>query len=190
MRQVDFVVDELGLAPGSSVLDMACGRGRHSVELARRGFRVTGVDLSCRSLGLAHAAAENAGVVIELRRLDMREIDYDGVFDAVINLFTAFGYLQEEAENERVVQRIAAALRRGGAFLREDPGNVDLHRHGRVTICARAFAAHVRAARADHIAWADWARGRARVGEFRSNGARGRDADDPARAQGVNPDDR
>jgi SAM-dependent methyltransferase len=50
LRQVDFLVEELALAPGNSVLDVACGRGRHSIELARRGFRVTGVDLSARSL--------------------------------------------------------------------------------------------------------------------------------------------
>jgi SAM-dependent methyltransferase len=65
------------------------------------------------------AAADEAGVLVELRRLDMRDLDYDGVFDAAINLFAAFGYFQEEVENERVVQRIAAALRPGGAFLIE-----------------------------------------------------------------------
>lgn len=128
LRQVDFLVEELALAPGNSVLDVACGRGRHSIELARRGFRVTGVDLSPRSLELARAAADKAGTVVELRRLDMRDLDYDGVFDVVINLFAAFGYFQEEVEDERVVQRIAAALRPGGAFLIETINPVAISR--------------------------------------------------------------
>jgi SAM-dependent methyltransferase len=117
LRQVEFIVEELGLEPGSSVLDVACGRGRHSVELARRGFRVTGVDLSPRSLELARAAADRASAVVEFRRLDMRDLDYDGVFDGVINLFSAFGYFAEDVENERVVQRIATAVRPDGRFL-------------------------------------------------------------------------
>jgi cyclopropane fatty-acyl-phospholipid synthase-like methyltransferase len=56
--QVDFVVERLGLEPGARVLDVACGHGRHSLELARRAFRVTGVDLSPRSLELAREAAQ------------------------------------------------------------------------------------------------------------------------------------
>jgi 2-polyprenyl-3-methyl-5-hydroxy-6-metoxy-1,4-benzoquinol methylase len=71
-RQADFVVEEPGLIPGNAVLDVACGRGRHSVELARRGLRVTGIDLP-RSLEHARAAADRAGVVLEFRRLDMRD---------------------------------------------------------------------------------------------------------------------
>ena len=117
LRQVDFLVGELALAPGDSVLDVGCGRGRHSIELARRDVRVTGVDLSRRSLDRARAAAVDAGVEVEFRRLDMRELDYDGVFDAAINMFTAFGYFREDIENERVVQRIASALRPGGRFV-------------------------------------------------------------------------
>ena len=117
LRQVDFVVERLELEPGESVIDVACGRGRHSVELARRGFRVTGIDLSPRSLELARAAAADAGVDVELRHLDMRALDYDRTFDAAINLFTAFGYFDDDAANELVVHGIADALRPGGRFL-------------------------------------------------------------------------
>jgi SAM-dependent methyltransferase len=117
VRQVDFLVEQLALEPGASVLDVACGRGRHSVELARRGFRVTGIDLSPRSLELAGAAAQAAGVEVELRCLDMRELDYDGVFDGAINVFTSFGYFEEDDENERVLHGISRALRPGGRFL-------------------------------------------------------------------------
>jgi SAM-dependent methyltransferase len=117
VRQVDFLLEQLGLASGASVLDVACGRGRHSVELAQRGFRVTGIDLSPRSLELARAAAADAGVEVEFRGLDMRELDYDGVFDGAINVFTSFGYFEEDEENDRVLHGIARALRPAGRFL-------------------------------------------------------------------------
>ncbi len=115
LPQVEFVVGELGLEPGARVLDLACGHGRHAVELARRGYRVTGLDLSERSLVLAREAA--AGLEIEFVHADMRELDYEGEFDAVVNLFTAFGYFEDEAENELVLERVARALKPGGGFL-------------------------------------------------------------------------
>jgi SAM-dependent methyltransferase len=117
LRQVDFLVERLALEPRASVLDVGCGRGRHSVELARRGFRVTGIDLSPRSLELARAAAAEAEVEVEFRRVDMRELDYDSAFDGAFNVFTSFGYFEEDAENERALHGIARALRPGGRFL-------------------------------------------------------------------------
>ena len=116
-REVDFVVERLELEPGARVLDLACGRGRHSVELARRGFRVTGVDLSPRSLELGREAARAAGVEVELVLSDMREIAYEAAFDAAVNLFTAFGYFEDEEDDRLVVGRVASALVPGGAFL-------------------------------------------------------------------------
>jgi SAM-dependent methyltransferase len=116
--EVDLLVDAVELEPGARVLDLACGHGRHSVELARRGFAVTGVDLSAPSLDLAAARAAEAGVAVRFERSDMRRISYEAGFDAVINMFTAFGYF-EEAENRLVMERVAAALVPGGAFLME-----------------------------------------------------------------------
>ena len=116
--EVDLLVDAIELEPGTRVLDLACGHGRHSVELARRGFAVTGVDLSAPSLELAAARTAEAGVEVRFERSDMRRISYEAEFDAVINMFTAFGYF-EEAENRLVMERVAAALVPGGAFLME-----------------------------------------------------------------------
>ena len=116
--EVDFLVEALGLREGARVLDLACGHGRHSVELARRGCAVTGVDLSAPSLELAAARAAEAGVEIRFERADMRRIAYEAEFDAVVNMFTAFGYF-EEGDNRLVLDRVAAALRPGGAFLLE-----------------------------------------------------------------------
>jgi SAM-dependent methyltransferase len=116
-RETDFAVERLGVEPGARVLDLACGRARHSIELARRGFRVTGVDLSPRSLELGREAAREAGVEVELVRSDMREIGYEAEFDAALNLFTAFGYFEDEADDALVLSRVARALRPGGRFL-------------------------------------------------------------------------
>lgn len=117
-KEVDFLLERLELEPGARVLDVACGHGRHSLELARRGFDVTGVDLSTRSIALAREAAEREGLGATFVERDARELDFDGEFDAAINLFTsAIGYFDEEAENQRVVDGVARALRRGGSFL-------------------------------------------------------------------------
>jgi SAM-dependent methyltransferase len=117
--EVDFLISALDLKPGTRVLDLACGHGRHSVELARHGCAVTGVDLSEPSLALAAARAAEAGVDVRLERADMRRIEFDAEFDVVINMFTAFGYFVDDAENRLVIERVAAALAPGGAFLLE-----------------------------------------------------------------------
>jgi len=117
--EVDGLVEALGLREGSRVLDLACGHGRHSVELAGRGCRVTGVDLSEPSLELARARASEARVEVRFERADMRRIGFEEEFDAVINMFTAFGYFAEDSDNQLVLARVAAALVPGGAFLLE-----------------------------------------------------------------------
>ena len=116
VEAVDFVVERLALEPGARVLDVACGHGRHAIELARRGMRVTGVDRSPRSLGIARETAVAEALAAEFRELDMRELDYGGEFDAAICLFTSFGFF-EEGDNQRVLAGIARALRLGGRFL-------------------------------------------------------------------------
>src|SRR6266545_5875683 len=73
-REVDFLMQELALGPGARVLDLCCGQGRHAVELARRGARVVGQDLSAHLLGAARETAKAAGVELELVQRDMREI--------------------------------------------------------------------------------------------------------------------
>jgi len=118
-QQVEFIVEELGLGEGARVLDLACGRGRISIGLAQRGMLVTGLDLSPRSLELAQADADAAGVEIDFVRRDMRELDADGEFDAVVNVFTSFGYFPTQAEDERVLANVARSLVPGGRFLLE-----------------------------------------------------------------------
>jgi D-alanine-D-alanine ligase len=128
-REVDFVVEALALEPGARVLDLACGHGRHSLELARRGYRVTGLDLSEPSLAIARQAASQASLDVEFIHGDMREIPFTGEFDAVINLFTAFGYLENEAEDQRVLDSVARALKPEGGFLIDTINALWLFRH-------------------------------------------------------------
>lgn len=115
--EVDFIERALGLAPGSRVLDLCCGHGRHSLLLAGRGYDVTGVDFSERALGLARRRTRRAGLAVRWMKRDMRRITFREEFDAVINIFTAFGYFESDAANEGVLHRVAAALKPGGIFL-------------------------------------------------------------------------
>src|SRR5919202_169652 len=115
--QADFVWRTLALEPGQRLLDVACGHGRHSLALARRGLRVTGVDLSEPALALARQSAAAAGLEVEWLRADMRELPFAEDFDAAINLWSAFGYFEREDEDLRELAAIAGALRRGGALL-------------------------------------------------------------------------
>jgi SAM-dependent methyltransferase len=124
-REVDGIVDLQGLPQGSSILDLCCGHGRHTVPLAQRGYRMTGQDLSEVFLREAEKAAHTQGVQVHWVHSDMRDIPYENEFDAVINIFTAFGYLEDEGEDQKVLQQVCKALRPGGLFLIET-----LHREG------------------------------------------------------------
>lgn len=125
------VLELLELAPGAEVLDLACGWGRHSIELARAGCRVTGLDLSETLLARAARRADAAGVEVEWVRGDMRELPWAGRFDAVVSLFSSLGYFLSDAEDLRVLRAAARALRPGGRLLLET-----MHRDQ----IARAFA--------------------------------------------------
>ena len=123
--EVEGIVSLLGLGDGARVLDLACGHGRHAISLAKRGFDVTGYDLSEVFLERARADAEAQGVRVRWVQGDMRELRFDGDFDAVINIFTAFGYFEDPEDDRRTLRGIRAALEPGGRFLLET-----LHRDG------------------------------------------------------------
>ena len=118
LAEVDFLVEHLGLAPGAAILDVGCGTGRHSVELARRGFAVTGLDLSGEMLARARARAEEAGVVVEWVQGDATRFDLGQRFDAAICLCEgAFGLLSAADDPWdqplAILSNISRALRPG-----------------------------------------------------------------------------
>ena len=117
--EIDQLEALLRLRPRLRILDLPCGQGRHAIELARRGYDVTGVDLSPYLLGVAKARAEAAGVGVRWLEGDMRRPVGGGPFDLVLNLFTSLGYFLDEADDRRVVEAAAAALLPGGRFLLE-----------------------------------------------------------------------
>lgn len=114
--EVQFIEAALAAAPGDAVLDLACGSGRHAILMARRGYRVTGVDFNPRYLEIAAGEARRAGVTVEWVACDMRALEFSGRFDRAYSFFTSFGYYSDE-ENETVLSRIARALRPGGRLL-------------------------------------------------------------------------
>ncbi|MDX9759655.1 MAG: class I SAM-dependent methyltransferase [Bacteroidota bacterium] len=100
-----------------SVLDLACGTGRHAFELARRGYLVTAADLSPTLLAAAARKTQRFGPRLRLLRCDMRHLPFRTGFHAVLQLFTAFGYFHEDSENERVIAEVARILRPGGWYM-------------------------------------------------------------------------
>jgi SAM-dependent methyltransferase len=118
-REVAFVVDRLALEPGARILDLACGHGRHSLALARLGYAVTGVDLSGPSIERAREGAAAEGLDTTFVQADMREIAFDSEFDAALNLWSAFGYFEDQADDARVLEGLARALVPGGRFILE-----------------------------------------------------------------------
>lgn len=148
--EVKGIIHLLKLPPGSAILDLCCGHGRHSIELAKRGYRVAGQDLSEVFLQHAQSDAEKQGVQVRWVQSDMRNIPFENEFDAVINIFTAFGYLENEDEDQLVLQQIQKALKPGGLFLLEtknrewlmrnfDPGNVVRYEDGLIVFEERDF---------------------------------------------------
>ncbi len=117
--EVDGIEKILHLRKGSRILDLACGSGRHTIELARRGYAMTGFDLSEELLRTARAEASKAKVRARFVHGDMRELKFRGGFDAVINMYSSFGYFDTVKEDLRVLEGVARALKPRGKFLME-----------------------------------------------------------------------
>ena len=128
--EVEGVVSLTGIRPGAHVLDLGCGIGRHSLELARRGFKVTGVDRTAHYLEQANEKANKESLKVEFVQDDMRNFCRPDTFDAAINMFTSFSYFEDPEEDRQVVANVYRSLKLGGAFL--------LHTHGKETL-ARIF---------------------------------------------------
>lgn len=114
---VNLLVDILPLEQCSKVLDLGCGRGRHAINLYKKGYQVTGIDLSEKAIATARekAAALNAeNIRFEIR--DMRD-PLPETFDAIVNLFTTFGYFASDEENASVFDSIRQMLKSGGIFV-------------------------------------------------------------------------
>lgn len=109
-RNIDFVEEKLGGERPRAILDLACGAGRHTEVLRRRGYRTLGVDLSLTLLAQRPHLPRVGG--------DMRCLPFiDDTFDWILNFFTSFGYFERERENFRVLEEMVRILVPGGRFL-------------------------------------------------------------------------
>jgi SAM-dependent methyltransferase len=115
--EVEKIISLLRLQQGMKVLDLCCGVGRHSIELARHGFSVTGIDRTQIFLDKASKFAANEGLEAEFVREDMRAFYRPEAFNAVVNLFTSFGYFEDQEEDRQVVKNVYCSLKAGGVFL-------------------------------------------------------------------------
>jgi ubiquinone/menaquinone biosynthesis C-methylase UbiE len=120
--EIEFLIAELALPAGSAVLDVGCGTGRHTVGLAKRGYRMTGVDLSSGMLAKANQAADDARVEIVLVQADATKMSFESRFDAAICLCEgSFGLLGQDDDplvhDLEILKRIHAALKPGAKLI-------------------------------------------------------------------------
>lgn len=112
----EFLASALELQPGNRILDVPCGNGRHSVSLARRGARLTGIDLAEENI--AEARRLSAGIDVEWRISDMRNLAFESEFDGAFCFGNSFGYLDRGGTAE-FVHSVGSALKPGAPFIVE-----------------------------------------------------------------------
>ncbi len=116
-EEVANIISLLNIGEATSVLDLCCGPGRHSLELARQGFSVTAVDRTKMYLERARKQAETEGLKIEFIQDDMRQFCRPSAFDVAINLFTSFGYFEDTNDDKQVAANVYHSLKEKGVFL-------------------------------------------------------------------------
>jgi SAM-dependent methyltransferase len=117
-KQVSFMEASLGIKRGDAVLDVGCGLGQHALEFARRGYLVVALDLALSMITRAAEEAQQRGLRINFLHKDIRDIGFEGTFDAIVCVGTTFGFFDDE-QNRGVITRLAHALKPGGRLLLE-----------------------------------------------------------------------
>jgi 2-polyprenyl-3-methyl-5-hydroxy-6-metoxy-1,4-benzoquinol methylase len=118
LQEVDFLIDELNLSNNSQILDVGCGAGRHSLELARRGFQTVGIDISSGLIDVAKAIARKENLDANFYIHDARGLEFSQEFDAAICLCEgAFGLAGDEAGHRAILKNVYRALCPGGVFV-------------------------------------------------------------------------
>jgi ubiquinone/menaquinone biosynthesis C-methylase UbiE len=116
--ECDFIEKEADFNKEITILDIGCGTGRHAIELTKRGYKVTGVDLSDSQLQRAREKAEAAGLEIDFRKMDARYLMFDQEFDLAIMICEgAFSLMETDEMNFQILQGAARALRVGGKLI-------------------------------------------------------------------------
>lgn len=118
--EADFVTKQLQLTNSAQVLDVPCGNGRLSIELAQRGFALTGVDIAKEFIDEAKSSSLQAGVNIDWRNQDMRDLPWAGEFDGAFCFGNSFGYLDDDA-NADFLKAVSVTLKPGARFILDAP---------------------------------------------------------------------
>jgi len=118
--EADFLAKQLQLTKPAKVLDVPCGNGRIAIELAKRGFALTGIDIAREFIDEAQSSSLQAGVAIDWRNQDMRDLPWSGDFDGAFCFGNSFGYLDDEA-NADFLKAVSRALKPGGRFILDAP---------------------------------------------------------------------
>ncbi len=114
---VKLILANINIPPGSDILDMACGTGRHSIAFAKKGYNVTAFDLSKPLLEIARQTADKLELKIDFFNADIRLFGIKKEFDLVCNLFTSFGYFEKDEENFGIFENARQHLKQGGWFV-------------------------------------------------------------------------
>ena len=114
-REVNFLEKVIPLRKKDEILDLCCGHGRHVIELARRGYKVTGLDFSLYALGIARREAKRRNLIVSFARGDARNFKFRKKFDVIINMFTAFGYGSRE-DDRKIIRNVSRSLKKRGKF--------------------------------------------------------------------------
>jgi cyclopropane fatty-acyl-phospholipid synthase-like methyltransferase len=115
--QARYLIEKLRLKPGQRFLDCPCGIGRIALPLAKRGIKVTGVDITPSYLDELSAVARRRSLKLDLLCDDMRRIKFRNRFDAAANLQTSIGYFAKDADDKLILRRMFDALKPGGRFM-------------------------------------------------------------------------
>lgn len=118
---VNLILNNIKLEKDAHILDLACGNGRHSILFAKKGYYVTGIDLSRFLINQANERLKDEYLKhspsLKFEIKDMRDIGHKNEFDLVINIFTSFGYFKRDEDNEMVIKSVSESLKHGGYFL-------------------------------------------------------------------------
>lgn len=110
---LDQLADFLALTPEHKILDLACGKGKHAIYLSKKGLDLTGLDISENNLRYGQKFAHER---LRFVQQDMREPYQENHFDFILNLFTSFGFYDQDAENQKVFDAVYTMLKPGGRF--------------------------------------------------------------------------
>ena len=111
---IDNLIEELNLKKGSKLIDIACGKGRHATYFNKKGMDVLGIDLSTKSIA---SAKQNENATLHFAVHDMREVYQENCFDVVTNLFTSFGYFEDDKDEQKAINAMASDLKSEGILI-------------------------------------------------------------------------